>query len=694
MKIKEKHDNLIYLIISFIFSLTTIFVISGLRIINPRNTGWLVIGDGEMEIAWEFFRYQPIFQIPLGLNPKYGLETSTTIAFDTQIPIMSLILHPLSPVLGERFQYLGIFLLFTFALNFYFASKIFQYLNLTKYQVVINSTIISLSPIILNRFIENTHYTLTSAWLILWAIYLNLNNNKNTIQWLALFNLVVLIHFYYMLFVLTIFIINRIFNIYQKRELMRSYSKQFLLILTSILINMYLIGYFYGNVDSASVGYGNLAATFLSPFDPSGWSTFIVDLPEIPGAYEGFSYVGTSTILLLIAYIFLFKKKIRNEDIWQKSNLSIWISATLLFLFSLSNKIYFGTVKLIEIPLPESLLQLFATFRSTGRFTWLFVFVLFIWLTYKVSLKMDSKHYSIILSLILVTTLIDYWPKLNSEKQNNFNATYQSNLISPAWKELNECYKNIRVYPPILGVDNFYNFLNVAYPQKMGINTGRLGRFDQDTMKNSLKELNEQFKIGKLDRDSFYIFTTSEFFDENIINFYKNISLKTINENTGWGELDGYTYLAPELKNCRGANNLKNVVYEFGPKDDFIYKGGIIYFGTDKQSNNYILSEVALNQENFETVNNRGNIILNVDKNLNYSKIKINHDQSLLDEKSYKITINDISKDCIFTIDNKSCTVDLSSVNDRRILVIQIEPYDNLETTLSSELRIESLEVS
>ena len=694
MKIKEKHNNLFYLIISFIFSLITIFVISGLRIINPRNTGWLVIGDGEMEIAWEFFRYQPIFQIPFGLNPKYGLETSTTIAFDTQIPIMSLILHPLSPLLGERFQYIGIFLLFTFALNFYFASKIFQYLNLTTYQVTLNSIIIGLSPIILNRFIENTHYTLTSAWLILWAIYLNLNNKKNTIHWLALFNLVVLIHFYYMPFVLTIFIVNRIFNIYQKHELIRSYSKQSLLILTSILINMYLIGYFHGNVDSASVGYGNLVATFLSPFDPSGWSTLIVDLPELPDAYEGFSYVGTSTILLLIAYILLFKKKLRNEDIWQKTNLSIWISATLLFLFSLSNKIYFGTVKLFEIPLPESLLQLFATFRSTGRFTWLFVFVLFIWLTYKVSLKMDSKHYSIALSLILVTTLVDYWPKLNSKKENSFNNIFESNLISPAWKELNECYKNIRVYPPILAVDNFYNFLNVAYPQKMGINTGRLGRFDQDTMKNSIKELNEEFKLGNLDRDSFYIFTTSEFVDVNIVNFYKNMSLKTIDENTGWGELDGYTYLAPGLKNCRGANKLKNVIYAFGPNEDFIYKGGILFFGSGKQSNNYILSGVNLNQDSFETVDNRGIIILNVDKNLIYTEIKINHDQSLLDEKNYKIMINNISKNCFFTIENKSCVVDLTSVNDRRILGIHIEPYNNLETALSSELRIESLEVS
>ena len=195
MKIKDKYSDLIYLIISFIFSLITIFVVSGLEIINPKNTGWLVIGDGEMEIAWEFFRYQPVFQIPFGINPKYGLEISTSIAFDNQIPIMSLILHPFSPILGDRFQYVGIFLLLTFALNFFLASKIFQNLKLTKYQVLVNSIIISLSPIILNRFIENTHYTLTSAWLILWAIYLNLNNKKNTIQWFALFNLVVLVAF-------------------------------------------------------------------------------------------------------------------------------------------------------------------------------------------------------------------------------------------------------------------------------------------------------------------------------------------------------------------------------------------------------------------------------------------------------------------------------------------------------------------
>jgi competence transcription factor ComK len=83
-----------------------------------------------------------------------------------------------------------------------------------------------------------------------------------------------------------------------------------------------------------------------------------------------------------------------------------------------------------------------------------------------------------------------------------------------------------------------------------------------------------------------------------------------------------------------------------------------------------------------------------VDKDLNYSNIEVNHVQSLFDENMSKITINNISKNCVFTLENRSCKIDLSNLIDRRILVIQIEPYENLETTLNKELRIESLEVS
>ena len=120
-------NDFISIIEGMIFSTVLLFVTTGLKIVNPKNVGWLSFGDGTMEISWEFFRKQPVFQFPIGLNPNYGLEVSSTLALDGQIPIMSLILHPLSSILPERFQYVGIYLLITFALNYYFAKKIFIY---------------------------------------------------------------------------------------------------------------------------------------------------------------------------------------------------------------------------------------------------------------------------------------------------------------------------------------------------------------------------------------------------------------------------------------------------------------------------------------------------------------------------------------------------------------------------------------
>jgi hypothetical protein len=111
-----------------VFATILIYVSSGLRVIDPRYSDWLSFGDGTAEIAWEFFRRQPLFQYPLGLNPKYGLEVSSTAAFDGQIPIMSFILHPFANLFPGRFQYFGIFIFLTFVLNYFFANKIFQHL--------------------------------------------------------------------------------------------------------------------------------------------------------------------------------------------------------------------------------------------------------------------------------------------------------------------------------------------------------------------------------------------------------------------------------------------------------------------------------------------------------------------------------------------------------------------------------------
>lgn len=76
-KLLNNNKDLTFIVNGFFFSILTFIITANLKIIIPTNTGWLKVGDGISEISWEFFRRQPIFQFPLGLNTKYGLEISS-----------------------------------------------------------------------------------------------------------------------------------------------------------------------------------------------------------------------------------------------------------------------------------------------------------------------------------------------------------------------------------------------------------------------------------------------------------------------------------------------------------------------------------------------------------------------------------------------------------------------------------------
>ena len=697
-KLLNKYKNIFFLFNGFLFSLFTFLITANLKIINPTNANWLEAGDGIAEISWEFFRRQPVFQFPLGLNPNYGLEISSTMAFDGQIPIMSLFFHPFSHLLSDRFQYYGIFLLITFVLNYYFASKIFQLLKMNNIQIILNSVILSLSPIILNRLIENTHYALTSAWIIFWAIYLCVENKNNLYQWIVLFNLIVLIHFYYMLFVYTLFFINLIVQLMRKKIKLITALIQNIIIFASVVSNMYIIGYFYGGVSSEDIGYGLFRSTLLSLLDPSGWSIIIPDFPELDGTYEGFSYLGSATLLLLIIYLLTFKRKENKLNQVKINSLPIWISSVILFMYSLSNKVAIGKIELFEFPIP-SFFETFAnTFRSTGRYTWLLVFFIFIWITIQLFTRLNPKSYTLILVFVLIFSFLDSSRQLVSEKNEKFTSVYKTNLVNPAWLELNNCYKNIRIYPPVAGVDNVYNFLNLANQLEMGINTARLGRFSQIALNNAFADMQNQMQKGLYLNDTFYLFSASQFVGSDVINYHKNLALKTIDADTGWGELDGFTFIAPNLKNCENVDNLLRNSVSIGPKESYIYKGGEIKFGLNKNSDNYALTSFSqLFDWGVSTSGYSSLITLNVDPSIKLSELIIGGRSlsSEYDKNQFIIEINDnFQKTCSFKESIDYCFLNLDGlILNNRILNIKFIPQNKIINQDIPQLGLVSLEI-
>jgi hypothetical protein len=667
-------NNTIFLLIGTFVALILLRISSGLGILNPKNTNWLSIDDGASELSWEFFRRQPIFQFPIGVNPKYGLEISNTIAFDGQIPIFSLFFHLFADYLPPRFQYYGLFIFITMILNYYFATKIFTTLGFNRLTSMQSALLLSTSPVILDRYIDFSHYSLISSWIIFVAIILLLKSDTSFFKWLTLFNLTILVHLYFLPIIFLMYLILII-----SKFKLEAYSFKYILqIITNVvvlLLSMFSVGYFYRGISGQDYGYGVFRSTLSSLFDASGWSRFVPDIPQLYGANEGFSYIGLPSILLiLLNLIFIRKSKINYIS---KNFKVLIISSIILFVLSLSTRIAFGNFEIITISIPKFINDLFSIFRSSGRFSWLLVFSIFILLIYNLYYKLTSSTLHIFLTIIIIFTFYDYYPKISSQKNIKFKNEYKSNLSNKAWRELNQCYDNIHLYPPAPNVENAYNFVRVANDQKMGINTGAFARTSFEATRDAYTTLNDEFKTGVLRNNSFYVFTNAGGIPEELVKYQENLALHTIPSNTGFGLIDGYTFIAPNLKNCSGAKSLKEIASGYGAKPQYIYEGGNIYFGKNEISDQFVISGFS----NFEswgiwTVDTNSNIVLNVDNLNSYKKITFEAKDWGFPKNTFNISINnELAGSCSFENIFSLCTLvhDFSKVSNN-ILVISISP--------------------
>jgi hypothetical protein len=619
-----------------------IFITSGLKIINPKNSGWLSVDDGKMEISWEFFRQQPLFQFPIGINPNYGLELSSTFALDGQLPIMSILFHPLSDFLPERFQYVGIYLLISFMFNYYFAKQLFLELKLEKLNSTIASIILSTSPIILDRIIDNSHYGLTSSFLIFIAYLLVLRKDSSLAKWnlLYLFSILIFLYYWPMIFVIhLIFSANRIWT---KQESLKIVASQFIFIFFSSFCALYFIGYLGQGVSSKDSGYGLFRATLTSLIDSSSWSRLIPDLPESFGAYEGFAFLGLPTVILLLILVLfnLFGKKSSiNSD---NSFKILWAASIILYVYSLSNKVAIGSLELFSLKIPSQLEIFTTSFRSTGRFAWPIVHVFFIWVTFKASKLISPKKFTLLLLALLSANILDTYPQLTSQRNIKFSTEYRSNLTDSGWKSIHECYSKIRVYPPTDGEDDFYDFVNLAAENNLAINTGRWGRVNQQAKLEAFDLMHSEFDSGKYREDSFYVFTSTQYVSPELVNYQKNLAKHTLDEDSAFGQLNGYTYIAPNLSKCAGGKDLKSSSQGFGAPKNQIYRGETLAFGKNIDSSKYILIGFsALEDWGVWSVDDSSKINLNTKGVSNFDSINITAMDLAAPSNSFSVFVND-----------------------------------------------------
>ena len=343
--LKSKSAQRIY---SLLIGLSVFVYVTGGRILNPTSRDWLMVGDSATHyMGWEFFRHTSLLQWPLGLNPKLGLDISSSIAFTDSIPLAAFIFKPFNSLLPATFQYLGLWILICFVLQTYLAARLLSHFLADQIQIALGSVFIALSPVLIYRLVHDGygHIALVSHFLILGALNLYFTKPLKSSWWALLFASTILIQAYFIPMVAAIWIAKLVQYLRHDGGSRSVAIKHFAAVAVASISTLIAGGYvalgsnlFTGGseVTDSSFPYWfrwqPLSLIDIQTSFSGTWSHLLSDQQELRGDVEGFSFLGSGIILLagLVALVLLLRYFVARFPHYQLSQVTAAIGATLV----------------------------------------------------------------------------------------------------------------------------------------------------------------------------------------------------------------------------------------------------------------------------------------------------------------------------------------------------------------------------
>ena len=307
-----------------------------------------MVGDSATHyMGWEFFRHTSLLQWPLGLNPKLGLDISSSIAFTDSIPLAAFIFKPFNSLLPATFQYLGLWILICFVLQTYLAARLLSHFLADQIQIALGSVFIALSPVLIYRLVHDGygHIALVSHFLILGALNLYFTKPLKSSWWALLFASTILIQAYFIPMVAAIWIAKLVQYLRHDGGSRSVAIKHFAAVAVASISTLIAGGYvalgsnlFTGGseVTDSSFPYWfrwqPLSLIDIQTSFSGTWSHLLSDQQELRGDVEGFSFLGSGIILLagLVTLVLLLRYFVARFPHYQPSQVAAAIGATLV----------------------------------------------------------------------------------------------------------------------------------------------------------------------------------------------------------------------------------------------------------------------------------------------------------------------------------------------------------------------------
>jgi len=362
-------------------------------ILMPSNIDWLLGDDPAVSyLSWEFFRRDE-WRMPVGLNPDFGLELSSSIVFTDSLPLFAFPAKFLTSSIDSTFQYFGIWILLCFLLQGFYAAKLAFCFGLRWTSSIPLALLTCTLPFHLTRLSYGYgHLALFGHFLILGALYLAVRATPfSRTSWILLMTVALLTMAYLFLMVFFIFLAS---CVERARERGFDFAFALYIAVTAIWLAIvaYVSGYFATSPESLRVGYGTYNSQLTSLFSSQArggiyWSQLLAQSRAsglLVGDGEGFGFIGLGGLALVILALGILirswtEKALRKREAPQRrkdraiSTPVLFAAVTLAYL-SFARTVSLGNHQIPIHPFPFE--DLLIRFRSNGRFIWPLAYIL------------------------------------------------------------------------------------------------------------------------------------------------------------------------------------------------------------------------------------------------------------------------------------------------------------------------------
>ena len=558
MQIQKRDFSFLY---PLLLGAVAFFIVVGFAPLDPINASWILgrLDPTQHYLGWLFYRNGE-WTIPLGLNPLFGQDLSSSIVYSDSIPLLAIPFKLLGPLLPERFHYFGIWLFSSFILQSWLAWKILGLYSKNVSLRLLGCGLFIFFPPMLWRI--NTpaggHAALVGHFLILWALYLILkpSRNKQTLLWTLLLSISVATHFYIFAIVALLWasdLGNRLFIRHELNN--KQFFKELLIAFACILFIAWQVGYF---AISASLnndrGFGFYGMNVVGLIDPQGWSYILGDRTNPSSWGEGFSYLGLGAITAgLFALISLFQKFSQAKDSLKqffKNHPFLGFLIIGLTIFAISNKVGVNDWSFTYY-LPGWILRIADALRSSARMFWPVEYLLIIAFFVAIVRAYSSKAAIAILAFCFVLQAADTskgWIKNRRELAiEQLPDLYAHAFSNPFWKAAPKHYKNLTLVPSMNRPPNWENFSIYAASHSLTTNAIHMARIDLSKQEASNQKLNQQIDTGSFDIDTLYI----------IENRFVIAALANAPDSAAIAKIDTFNVIAPNWKTCANCPTIK-----------------------------------------------------------------------------------------------------------------------------------------